>query len=727
MSNWLCPFSATRRRHASRHSDYPSLEKIRLGELNVTRWNQFLLLLFGVLANGLISQQLLNGQDIGGTSLAGMQWEDNFRVRNGWYNSNFGAVVFDGDNDGHDEVWLLGGLSNGYPPEALTSQNYSGAGSPVGFHWTPRVEAPWSKRSDFEAVVYQDKIWVFAGKETTVSDVWFATKGLVGDPQSEMTMGLNWTRAADAPWPVRGGYEAEVFDGKIWLMGGYNGTNFLNDVWSFDGTTWHQEANAPWPGRDGFASVVHNGELYIIGGRSNDGTVDYVLSDVWKTSDGISWTQVTANMNIGPIREHASVVFDNRIWIIGGNISTDDLLYDPTERVSHTDEVWYSTEGESWDIASAYGDAPFARLQGHEVVVVDEFYQNRKDIPHSQFQAFPRMLFTGGRLANLFANGYVFVDRRDHEFIPYTSPTAASTTIQSPKGRQTDRTTSSSIEFSEDILISDVNLRLDMSHPSWSEITEMALILETTDDDGSPRTRRFPFMWGGPSNWSGRFNSILTDEGGQPFGTNTPDWYEFDPQPRQYAMKAGDYLRWFDGFTAKGTWTLEITDSVKGNDGILHGWSLEIRGMPLAADPGISVSPNQGLLTTEAGGSDTFDIVLDSEPAADVTIGISSSDTTEGTVDKTSLTFTAADWDLPQTVTVTGVDDAIEDGNVAYTINTAAAMSTDPNYNGLDADDVGVTNLDDEQAPTVTYDSDVTQNDVDIPDQGTATSTDHGS
>ena len=101
-------------------------------------------------------------------------------------------------------------------------------------------------------------------------------------------------------------------------------------------------------------------------------------------------------------------------------------------------------------------------------------------------------------------------------------------------------------------------------------------------------------------------------------------------------------------------------------------------------------------ITESPGDSASFEIVLTGEPTADVTIGISSSDTTEGTVDKTSLTFTAADWYLPQTVTITGVDDAVEDGNVEYTIDTAAAISTDPDYNGFDAADVSVTNLDDD-------------------------------
>ena len=53
---------------------------------------------------------------------------------------------------------------------------------------------------------------------------------------------------------------------------------------------------------------------------------------------------------------------------------------------------------------------------------------------------------------------------------------------------------------------------------------------------------------------------------------------------------------------------------------------------------------------------------------------------------------------MPQTVTVTGVNDAVVDGNIAYTIVTAAATSADPNYNGLNASDVTVTNTDNDTA-----------------------------
>ncbi len=114
--------------------------------------------------------------------------------------------------------------------------------------------------------------------------------------------------------------------------------------------------------------------------------------------------------------------------------------------------------------------------------------------------------------------------------------------------------------------------------------------------------------------------------------------------------------------------------------------------------PGIIVLPTSGLITKEAGGTATFTIVLQSKPIAAVKIGLSSSRTTEGTVSPASVTFSTANWNAPQIVTVSGVDDAVQDGNQLYTIITGPASSTDPKYNGVDAPDVSVTNIDNDSA-----------------------------
>lgn len=113
---------------------------------------------------------------------------------------------------------------------------------------------------------------------------------------------------------------------------------------------------------------------------------------------------------------------------------------------------------------------------------------------------------------------------------------------------------------------------------------------------------------------------------------------------------------------------------------------------------GISVTPTSGLVTTEAGGTAQFTVTLNSQPTQNVTMGLSSSDTTEGTVLPVSLVFTSGNWNIGQQVTVTGADDFADDGDVAYTILTAVATSGDSNYNDLNAADVSVSNIDDDTA-----------------------------
>jgi hypothetical protein len=113
---------------------------------------------------------------------------------------------------------------------------------------------------------------------------------------------------------------------------------------------------------------------------------------------------------------------------------------------------------------------------------------------------------------------------------------------------------------------------------------------------------------------------------------------------------------------------------------------------------GITVDPVDSLFVSEFRDTDTFTIVLDTAPTANVTISLMSSNTFEGTVSPTSVTFTPQNWNVPQTITVEGVDDALLDGNVVFNIITSAAVSNDPLYNGLAVADVEVTNIDNDTA-----------------------------
>lgn len=117
--------------------------------------------------------------------------------------------------------------------------------------------------------------------------------------------------------------------------------------------------------------------------------------------------------------------------------------------------------------------------------------------------------------------------------------------------------------------------------------------------------------------------------------------------------------------------------------------------------PGVNVSPTDGLFTSEDGGIASFSVALESAPAAgrNVVIHLASTDPGEGTATPESLTFTRANWNVAQTVQVTGVDDQIVDGEVAYHVMLAPAVSTDPQYSGFDPADVSLVNADNDVAP----------------------------
>ncbi len=108
----------------------------------------------------------------------------------------------------------------------------------------------------------------------------------------------------------------------------------------------------------------------------------------------------------------------------------------------------------------------------------------------------------------------------------------------------------------------------------------------------------------------------------------------------------------------------------------------------------VQIDTSAGLTTTEAGGTATISVVLSSQPNADVTVSLSSANTAEVTV-SAPIIFTSANWNQPQTMTLTGVDDALADGDTLTTI-TVDAASPDANYDQPAFTTFDITNTDDD-------------------------------
>ena len=137
--------------------------------------------------------------------------------------------------------------------------------------------------------------------------------------------------------------------------------------------------------------------------------------------------------------------------------------------------------------------------------------------------------------------------------------------------------------------------------------------------------------------------------------------------------------------------TATVTHTVAGGDYASFAASSVAVTVNDNDTPGVTVSPLS--LTVGEGGTDTYTVVLNTQPSGDVTVAIVSNNT-DVTASSSSLTFTATSWDTAQTVTVT----AGEDDDAA---NDTAALTHNPGgggYNSVSNAILTVTVTDDETA-----------------------------
>ena len=112
-----------------------------------------------------------------------------------------------------------------------------------------------------------------------------------------------------------------------------------------------------------------------------------------------------------------------------------------------------------------------------------------------------------------------------------------------------------------------------------------------------------------------------------------------------------------------------------------------------------SISNVSGTLVEGNSQTATVSWVLDAEPVSDVVIDITSSDTTEVSLSPTGLTFTNANWNTPQIVTLTSVDDVLVDGDITVTITTSIRDAASDNaFDPLPDQTKTVVNADDDTA-----------------------------
>lgn len=208
-------------------------------------------------------------------------------------------------------------------------------------------QAPWQARDSQGEVVYKDQLWIFGGWfdsfKPAPRDVWSSPDG------------KNWQLVTpEAPWRHSDLSMSLAFDDRMWFMGGwYNGRmpghESGNEVWSStDGAHWQQATeHAGWSPRLAAAVVVFQGRMWMLGGTEDYyfGNQQSLKNDVWSSADGKVWKRQCEHAGWSPRAYHQAVVLGDKIYVLGGGNYVPDY--------EARNDVWASSDGVRWEQVAA--------------------------------------------------------------------------------------------------------------------------------------------------------------------------------------------------------------------------------------------------------------------------------------------------------------------------------------------------------------------------------------
>ena len=181
-------------------------------------------------------------------------------------------------------------------------------------------------------------------------------------------------------------------------------------------------------------------------------------------------------------------------------------------------------------------------------------------------------------------------------------------------------------------------------------------------------------------------SNTLTDADG--LGAITYQW-----QADSINLSTGNsYTLTADEIGKTVTVTASYTDLLGTVEHVNSAATLAITDVPVNGTAGISITGSD-FITTEQGDTAVFSVKLNSAPIRDVSIDFTSSDTTEGVITNPTLKFTSSNWSTAQTFTVTGQNDSLVDGDIAYSIN-AKLTTLDIFYTSVTTNSLTLTNQD---------------------------------
>ena len=137
-----------------------------------------------------------------------------------------------------------------------------------------------------------------------------------------------------------------------------------------------------------------------------------------------------------------------------------------------------------------------------------------------------------------------------------------------------------------------------------------------------------------------------------------------------------------DDNIASGDLSFNIKIKPSSTDTLYNNISENIIPITIKDDDLAGIIYDSTSATLDEGQSITRSFKLKSQPISDVTLNISSNNSSRLSISKSSLTFTASNWNIDQSVTFTAIDNSIDDGDATVSV-TIKSTSADINYNNL--------------------------------------------
>ena len=125
---------------------------------------------------------------------------------------------------------------------------------------------------------------------------------------------------------------------------------------------------------------------------------------------------------------------------------------------------------------------------------------------------------------------------------------------------------------------------------------------------------------------------------------------------------------------------LSLDLDTQGPGGVNNALISAIEVLPILDANFVILPTNGGTIVAEGGNTDSIAIALTQPPASNVTVQIASGN--EVNFSPSTVTFTPTNYSAPQTIVVTAIDDADEEGQQSVPVQLTSA-SSDPDYDGI--------------------------------------------